>query len=90
MPKYGGKQIFSHGSFPEVVKSRRRRKKKEKSRWKQWPASLRPPPRVVHASTPGPKKRRVKVDNNNGQQHIATPPQVAHAKPPGPKVTHKR
>ena len=44
------------------MKSRRRRKKKEerkkrkeKSRWKQWPASLRPPPRVAHASTPGPK-----------------------------------
>ena len=24
------------------------------NRWKQWPASLRPPPRVAHASTPGP------------------------------------
>ena len=24
-------------------------------KWKQWPASLRPPPRVAHASMPGPK-----------------------------------
>ena len=27
MPKYGGKQIFSLGSFPEWVKSNRRREK---------------------------------------------------------------
>ena len=29
MPKYWGKQIFAHGRFPEVVKSKRRRKRKE-------------------------------------------------------------
>ena len=32
------------------------KEEEEKSRWKQWPALLRPPPRVAHASTPGPKK----------------------------------
>ena len=41
MPKYWGKQIFSHGSFPEVgEKQRALTKEKEKSMWKQWPASL--------------------------------------------------
>ena len=33
------------------------------SRWKQWPASLRPPPRVPHASTK-------KVGENNGQLYF--------------------
>ena len=56
MPKYWGKQIFSHGSFPKVGEKQKtwKRKKEKESRWKQWPASLRPPPRVAHASTPGP------------------------------------
>ena len=35
MPKYGRKQIFSHGSFPEVGENRRRRKKKEKEEEKR-------------------------------------------------------
>ena len=29
MPKYSGKQIFTHGSFPEVGQSKRRREKRE-------------------------------------------------------------
>ena len=45
-------------------------------------ASLRPPPHVAPASTPGPK-RRANDGNNNGKLYIATPPLVAHAKPPG-------
>ena len=50
---------------------------------KQWPALLRPPPRVAHASRLDQKRkkeRRAKVGNNNGQLRIATPPRVAHAK----------
>ena len=54
MPKYWGKQTFSLGCFPEVAQKQKTEKKEEKSRWKQWPASLCPPPRVAHASTPGP------------------------------------
>ena len=38
----------------------KKEEEEEKSRWKQWPASLRPPPRVAHASTPGPKRRIMK------------------------------
>ena len=34
MPKYWGKQIFTHGRFPEV-KSRRRKRKKKKRRGKK-------------------------------------------------------
>ena len=32
MPKYGGKQIFSHGSFPEVCEKQKAYKKKERRR----------------------------------------------------------
>ena len=37
---------------------KREGEKEEKSRSKQWPASLRPPPRVAHTSTPGPKSSK--------------------------------
>ena len=49
---------------------------KKESRWKQWPASLRPPPRVAHASTPGPKK----------ESRWKQWPASQHASTPGPKV----
>ena len=52
-----GNKFSATGVSPKWVKSRsrrRRKKEREKSRWKQWPASLRPPPRVAHASMPGP------------------------------------
>ena len=32
MPKYWGKQIFTHSSFPEVGKKQRRREKKEEEK----------------------------------------------------------
>ena len=35
MPKYWGKQIFTHGRFPEVGESRRRRKKEKKEKKKK-------------------------------------------------------
>ena len=63
----GGDLDFTLGSISEVgQKQRRKRKKRERPKVsdyngqylspepKQWPASLRLPPRVVHASTPGP------------------------------------
>ena len=40
-------------------------KQEEKSRGKQWPAVLRPPPRVAHASTPGPKSGYTIVQERN-------------------------
>ena len=95
MPKYGGKQIFSHGVSPKWVKSRKRRRKKEKenkkkkkvgekkkkSRQKQWQASLRPPPWMAHTSTPGPKRLPAL---------LCPPPPVAHARTPGPKINNNQ
>ena len=41
MPKYWGKQIFTHGIFPKVGQKqkteKRRRRKKKKKRTEQWP-----------------------------------------------------
>ena len=34
MPKYWGKQIFTHGSFPEVGQKQKTEKKKERERAK--------------------------------------------------------
>ena len=34
MPKYGGKQIFSHGSFPKVGEKYKAEKKKERKKEK--------------------------------------------------------
>ena len=56
LPKYSGKQIFSHGSFPEVSQSKRRGKKKRERKLVITMASntLQTPPRVAHAKSPGP------------------------------------
>ena len=35
MPKYWGKQIFAHGSFPEVGQKQKTEKKKEEEREKE-------------------------------------------------------
>ena len=35
MPKYWGKQIFSHGSFPEVGEKQKKEKEKEKEEEKR-------------------------------------------------------
>ena len=35
MPKYWGKQIFSHGSFPEVGEKQKAQKKKEEKKKKK-------------------------------------------------------
>ena len=60
MPKYGGKQIFSLGSFPKVgQKQKTERKKREKERPKvgnnNGQLRIATPPRVAHAKPPGPK-----------------------------------
>ena len=90
MPKYWGKQIFTHWSFPEVGQKEKTERKKEKERKREERKlvitmasfALRTPPRVAHASRLGQKKeRRAKVGNNNGQLCIATP-----RKPPGTKL----
>ena len=57
MPKYWGKQMFSLGRFPEVVKSKRqKRKKEERAKVGNNNGQLRiaTPPRVAHAKPPGP------------------------------------
>ena len=63
MPKYWGKQIFTHGSFPEVgqkQKTERKERKKERKRERlndgnnNGQLRIATPPRVVHAKLPGP------------------------------------
>ena len=58
MPKYWGKQIFAHGSFPEVGQKQKteRKRKKERLNDSNNNAQLRiaMPPRVAHAKLPGP------------------------------------
>ena len=46
MPKYWGKQIFTHGRFPEVGQKQKTGKKEKKNAM---------PPRVAHAKPPGPR-----------------------------------
>ena len=62
MPKYWGKQIFTHGSFPEVgqrqkteKKINERERKKERAKVGNNNGQLRiaTPPRVAHASRLG-------------------------------------
>ena len=67
MPKYWGKQIFAHGSFPEVGKKQNTEKKRKKYRKLVITmAKLR----MAHASTygarklPGPKKAHIALINN--------------------------
>ena len=58
MPKYLEKQIFTHGSFPEVgqkQKTERERKKERRPKVDNNNSQLRiaMPPRVAHAKPPG-------------------------------------
>ena len=61
MPKYWGKQIFTHGSFPEVCQKQKteREKKREKDRPNDGNNNgqirIATTPRVAHAKPPGPK-----------------------------------
>ena len=60
MPKYWGKQTFTHGRFLEVGQKqkteKKKRGKKEKLKVGNNNGQLRiaTPPRVVHAKLPGP------------------------------------
>ena len=60
MPKYWGKQIFTHGRFREVDQKQnteREKRKKERLNDGNNNGQLRiaAPPRVTHAKPPGPK-----------------------------------
>ena len=59
MPKYWGKQIFTHGSFPEVGQ-KQKTEKKERERAKvgnnKGQLCIATRPRVAHTKPPGPKK----------------------------------
>ena len=72
---FHAREIPRSGWKVEGGEEEEKKRKKEKSRWKQWPASLRPSPRVAHASTPGPKR-------SQWTQWPASHPQ----NPPGPKL----
>ena len=50
-----GETNFHAREFPRSGWKVEGGEKEEKSKWKQWTASLRPTPCVAHASTPGPK-----------------------------------
>ena len=51
MPKYWGKQIFSHGSFPKVGQKQKTEKKVGNIKGQ---LRIATPPRVAHAKPPGP------------------------------------
>ena len=60
MPKYWGKQIFAHGSFPEVGQKQKTERKKEKKKERlndgnsNGQLCIVTPPRVAHAKPSGP------------------------------------
>ena len=65
MPKYWGKQIFTHGRFPEVgQKQKTEEKKKEREKEERKLVKTMAKLRMAHASThgarkpPGPKERK--------------------------------
>ena len=59
MPKYWGKQIFTHGRFPEVGQKQKMEREKKEVRQndgnKNGQLRIATPPRVAHAKPPGPK-----------------------------------
>ena len=59
MPKYWGKEIFTHGSFPEVGQKQKPRKKREREIPKvgnnNGQLCIATPPRVAHAKLSWPK-----------------------------------
>ena len=59
MPKYWGKQIFTHGRFPEVGQKKKMERKRDRERPKvgnnNGQLRIGTPPRVAHAKLPGPK-----------------------------------
>ena len=66
MPKYWGKQIFAHGSFPEEgQKTERKRKNEKEERTKvgnnNGQLCIETPPWVPHAKPPGPKSNHRKT-----------------------------
>ena len=56
MPKYWGKEIFTHGRFPEVGQKQKREREKERTKVgnNNGELCIATPPRVVHAKPPGP------------------------------------
>ena len=55
MPKYWGKQMFTHGRFPEVgQKQKTEKKEKAKVGNNNGHLCISTPPRVAHAKPPGP------------------------------------
>ena len=60
MPKYWGKQIFTHGRFPEVgqkQKTEREKERRPKLGNNNGQLCIAMPPRVAHAKPPGPMKK---------------------------------
>ena len=61
MPKYWGKQIFTHGRFPEVGQKQKTERKRKKERLNDGNNNgqlrIATPPRVAHTKPPGPKDK---------------------------------
>ena len=56
MPKYWGKLIFTHGSFPEVGQKQKTEKEERLNNGNNnGQLRIAMPPRVAHAKPPGPK-----------------------------------
>ena len=75
MPKYWGKHIFSHGSFPEVGEKQKAEKKKKKKKKEEEKVGENNGQlcfvRQHVWRTPGPKEKKEDDGNNNGQLLIA-------------------
>ena len=58
MPKYLGKQIFTHRRFPEVGQKQKTEKKKREVGKNNGQLRIATSPRVAHAKPPGPKREK--------------------------------
>ena len=76
MPKYWGKQILTHGSFPEVGQKQKMERKKEGAKVGNNNGQLR----IAIATLGGARKPPgPKVCVNDGQLRLGTPPRVVHS-----------
>ena len=55
MPKYWGKQIFTHGRFPEVGQNQKTEERRAKVGNNNGQLRIATPPREAHAKPPGTK-----------------------------------
>ena len=75
MPKYWGKQIFAHGSFPEVGQKQKMEKKREErpnDGNNNGQLRIATTPRVAHAKPLGPKLGNSSIGAKFGPKYLLT------------------